>query len=117
MELNINREPITHSVKVSPVGGVVGPEALNLNRAVRALLEEGLVNVIIDFNRVDRVDDLGLSVLASLHIQAKALGGRARLFGLTGDVKQIAHNRCLQQVLKVCNTTADPDTASTAAAA
>lgn len=67
-----------------------------VRRAIRALIEEGKVNQIIDLTALDFIDSSGLGVL---------VGGLARVREKQGEIKIVCANRRILRVFEMTRLT------------
>jgi anti-sigma B factor antagonist len=63
--------------------------------------------MLVDFNRVSYIDSSGIATFVEALKHMKTYGGRLRLFGLPGGVKEIFGFSKLDKVFEICGDIED----------
>ncbi|MDQ6837081.1 MAG: STAS domain-containing protein [Actinomycetota bacterium] len=76
-------------VTVRLIGDVAGADAVELERRLRLLVDQGHTRLQLDFGRVSRVEAAAFGRLARLHVDLLQRGGALTLVDLPADVRQL----------------------------
>ena len=72
-----------------------------LRDAVDRLVAEGRVRIVLDMQRVTRLDSAGIGMLVCKYLTAFRQGGRVKLLHLTSRADQLLHLTKLSSVLEI----------------
>ncbi len=81
-----------------------GPEALELNEAMNALLDAGKTRLVLDFAGVDRMNSSGLGILINALGNFKQNGGTVKLAALQPRIEHLLKVTRLTSIFEVYET-------------
>ena len=67
----------------------LGGGTISLHKAIRCLVEEGKMQILLNLASVSHIDSSGLGELISSHITLKAKGGEIKLVHLTESLREL----------------------------
>ena len=95
--MKIERSIVAETIPVLRLSGELDLGSVpEVRRAIRALIDEGLVNFIINLTLLDFIDSSGLGVL---------VGGLARVREKQGEIKIVCANRRILRVFEMTRLT------------
>jgi len=95
--MKIERSSVTDTIPVLRLSGELDLGSVpEVRRAIRALIDEGFVNFIINLTLLDFIDSSGLGVL---------VGGLARVREKQGEIKIVCANRRILRVFEMTRLT------------
>ncbi len=95
--MKIERSIVAEKIPVLRLSGELDLGSVpEVRRAIRALIDEGLVNFIINLTLLDFIDSSGLGVL---------VGGLARVREKQGEIKIVCANRRILRVFEMTRLT------------
>ncbi len=75
--ITFREEPSRHALVCALGGKLIGrPDCYAFLQDTRRHIEAGLINVIIDFSDIQRIDSTGVGILASIYTSANRRSGR-----------------------------------------
>jgi len=108
ISLYIN-ERLVGDVTVLDLKGRVrlGGSTISLHKAIRCLVDEGKLQILLNLADVTHIDSSGLGELISSHITLKAKGGEIKLVHLTESLRELMTITKLLTVFDVYDDEAD----------
>jgi len=97
-------------VDLVKVGGRVDHQtAPDLEKALRAIVDEGRHNIVVDLGDVNYISSAGLKALQATAkaVRAGILGGDVRLAGLKPEIKEIFETIGFNHLFKIYDTPLD----------
>ena len=95
--MKIERSLVAGNIPVLRLSGELDLNSVpDVRRSIRALIDEGLVNFIINLSELDFIDSSGLGVL---------VGGLARIREKQGEIKLACSNRRILRVFEMTRLT------------
>lgn len=95
--MNIERAVVAEQIPVLRLSGELDLRNVpEVRRAIRGLIDEGLVNIIINLSNLEFIDSSGLGVL---------VGGLARVREKQGTIKLACNNRRILRVFEMTRLT------------
>jgi anti-sigma B factor antagonist len=83
-----------------------GPEAVKLNEEINHMLDEGTLKVVIDLEKVKRMNSSGLGILINALTTYKQNGGELKLANPAPVVKNLLDITKLKDIFEVYDETA-----------
>ncbi|MFO7654033.1 MAG: STAS domain-containing protein [Candidatus Krumholzibacteriia bacterium] len=86
-------------------GRLIGdPLCYEFLESVRAEIDAGRPNVVLDLGGVDQINSTGLGILASIYISSHNHGGRVCLVGVSGRTEQLLDATGLRNFMPLCDS-------------
>ena len=82
-------------------GQMYVPDAAMLRERLLQYVDKGIRNVDVNMSHLDFIDSAGLGVLIGIHKRLLERGGRMRLMGLRGSVKELFTLTRLDKVFEI----------------
>jgi anti-sigma B factor antagonist/stage II sporulation protein AA (anti-sigma F factor antagonist) len=105
--LEIAVEEIDKKVVIRLTGRLDAATTPLLERRVDALLEEGKVKILVDFENVDYLSSAGMRLLLAATKKCKAKKGSFALFGATDEAMEIIKMAGFDKILLLFRTEKD----------
>ena len=109
MALEINQKQVTPGAAVISLAGNVmrGPEGEQIETVLNSLLSQGCRNIIFDLSGVKRIDSTGIGRFIYSLNKVEANGGKLRMAGAQGYVRECFRITRLDTVFRFCLTLED----------
>lgn len=103
---NMFREDSTRQALVCMLTGkLIGrPECYGFLQDARRHIENGLINVILDFSEIQRIDSTGVGILASIYTSANRRGGRVFIVNPDARAREVMTVMRLFDFLEVADS-------------
>lgn len=85
----------------SPIGRIDGTNASGAERDIKALLEAGHINLLLDLTRVDYLSSAGLRVVLIAAKGTRAAGGKTVLAGASAAILDILKMSGFDRVIEI----------------
>jgi anti-sigma B factor antagonist len=92
---------------VSLEGDLDSPNSANVKNYLLSLLQQGARRLIIDLNKIRILDSLGLTVLTSIQMKAKSLGGDIVLLFDNPPLHKLFHITGLEEYIRIYRSPSD----------
>jgi anti-sigma B factor antagonist len=88
-------------VTVRPGSDVVASMAGEFKSELKALLDEGIKDLVVDLSNVEMVDSVGLGVLIATHNSLRQAGGQLVVSNPSADIQSLFRTMRLDKHFKV----------------
>jgi anti-anti-sigma factor len=102
-------DPARHALVCTLTGKLIGrPDCYSFLQDTRRHIEGGLINVILDFSEIQRIDSTGVGILASIYTSANRRGGRVFIVNPDARAREVM---TVMRLFDFLETTATVDAA------
>ena len=100
------KDQIIHDVTVISLDGNLmgGPEAVSLNETINRYLDEENLKIVIDLEKVERINSSGLGILIKALHTFKSNGGELKLANVKHNISKLLHITKLNTILETYDT-------------
>jgi anti-anti-sigma factor len=88
-------------------GNILGDDRLKLYEAIQEQLESGYTNIILNFEKIDLMDSVGLGVLIAAHKSLSRAGAKLALSNVGASVNYLLTIARLNRILDKYDTEDD----------
>ncbi len=100
--MNITEKKINDVVILNLDGNLMGgPEAVSLNETINRFLDEGVYKLVINLEKVNRINSSGLGILIKVFTTFKNNGGELKLTNVNEKILNLFKMTRLDTILNV----------------
>lgn len=93
------RKPVKRTVK--PGKNIVESMAEGFRNKLVKIVNEGIKELVIDFNGVETVDSVGLGIILATHNSMEKSGGKLKISNMSGDIFKLSKTLGLDNQLDI----------------